>query len=107
MTNNYIKLYVNTELREWGWGAGVNVNFDSPRLGGWQSGDNQDRSLQGMLASFRVWSVETDGSDSCPDASTTGLLVAYEFNNAAGKHNESQRFCKVFTKEMPIVHHHS
>ena len=82
MTNNYIKLYVNIELREWGWGAGVNVNFDSPRLGGWQSGDNQDRSLQGMLASFRVWSVETDGSDSCPDASTTGLLVAYDFNEA-------------------------
>ena len=100
---NYIKLYVNTELQETRAGeATVNVRFDSPRLGG-----HTDRSLQGMLASFRVWSVERDGSDSCPDASTTGLLVAYEFNNAAGKHNESQRFCKVFTKEMPIVHHHS
>ena len=81
VTNNYIKLYVNNALQETRAGeAGVNVNFDSPRLGGWLAGSNQARSMNGMLASFRVWSIETDGSDSCPDASSTGLLVAYNFN---------------------------
>eukprot|EP01051_Picozoa_sp_SAG22_P003441 SAG22_NODE_167_length_16764_cov_34.845245_5_plen_742_part_00 len=85
VTDNYIKLFVNNDLQETLSGqAGQNVNFDNPRIGGWLAGSNQARSLDGQIANFRVWSVETSGADSCTSdiASADGLLAAYEFSDS-------------------------
>jgi len=65
---------------ETGW---VPVVLDSPRLGGWQNPDGEvERSMDGQMSVFRVWSAEMGGDDSCPCQHAQELEAFYVFGES-------------------------
>ena len=51
---------------------GPAITFDSPRIGAWVNGNGVQRSMDGQLSVFRIWSIETDGRDMCAAAADVG-----------------------------------
>jgi hypothetical protein len=84
--DNVIKLSLNGVFKESIPNAAVPISFDNPRIGGWLAGSSQARSLEGSIASFRVWSVATDGSDACTGV---GLVAAYELDSSPAENNQA------------------
>jgi hypothetical protein len=73
--DNVIKLSVNNQFKESIPNAAVPISFNKPRIGGWLAGSNQARSLKGSIASFRAWSIATDGME--PGSNRKGVQGAH------------------------------
>jgi hypothetical protein len=86
----FIKLSVNNQFVEDSTAGnpihGPAITFDSPRIGAWFNPNGVQRSMDGSLSMFRVWSIETDGTESCasPSGQVPGLELSLILSDTGG-----------------------
>jgi hypothetical protein len=89
-TGPFIKLSVNEQFVEDSTTGspihGPAITFDSPRIGAWFNTNGVQRSLDGQLSVFRLWSIETDGRESCgsPATQIPGLELSLSLSDTGG-----------------------